>query len=80
MVAEDSRDRKRTGKCPTCGSKTVPIIYGLPLDPELIEEADRGEVELGGCLIWPDNPSWVCRGKEPHYWLEDEAGTLEADQ
>ena len=71
-----TRTKNRT--CPTCGSKMIPIIYGMPGDPELFEKADRGEVELGGCVIWFDNPSRVCRGSEPHYWREDEAGRLVA--
>jgi hypothetical protein len=55
--------RKRTrGKpaCPACGSKQVqPIVYGLP-GPELIERAERGEVALGGCIVFPENPEWQC--------------------
>lgn len=69
-----TRSKGRT--CPTCASKMIPIIYGMPADPKLFENAERGEVELGGCVIWFDNPSKVCRGPEPHYWREDEAGRL----
>jgi hypothetical protein len=70
--------RTNTQRCPTCGSRTVPIIYGMPCDPKLIKKAERGDVELGGCVIWFDNPSKVCRGSEPHYLLEGEAGALVA--
>jgi hypothetical protein len=31
-------------------SKLIPIVYGLPLR-ELMEQSERGEVELGGCVI-----------------------------
>jgi len=35
-------------KFPRCGStNTAPIVYGLPAD-NLIEAAQRGEIELGG--------------------------------
>lgn len=45
--------------CPQCGGAPVPIVYGLP-GPELFEEAERGEVALGGCVVWPDRPLWRC--------------------
>lgn len=42
----------RTGsKCPTCKvGKLIPIVYGMP-QSELIEQSERGEVELGGCIV-----------------------------
>jgi len=65
-----------TNQCSICGSRTVPIIYGMPADPKLFEDAKRGDIELGGCVVWFDNPSRVCRGSEPHYWLQDGTGGL----
>ena len=48
-------------KCPKCNSKeTVPIVYGLP-PMELVEEANRGEIALGGCCVVPDQPEWQCK-------------------
>lgn len=42
---------KRAPKiCKKCGGAVVPVIYGLPTR-EVGEEADRGEVVLGGCVI-----------------------------
>ena len=41
--------------CPTCGEAGVPIVYGLP-GPELVEEADRGAIILGGCCVIVDAP------------------------
>jgi hypothetical protein len=47
--------------CSACGStEVVPIEYGLP-GPELIEASERGEVEIGGCLIMEDDPTHRCR-------------------
>jgi hypothetical protein len=50
-------DEQPTGApaCPTCGEAAVPIVYGLP-GPELVEEAERGEVVLGGCTVIVDVP------------------------
>jgi len=51
----------RKPKCPYCdGSDLVEIVYGLPGE-ELQEAADRGEVQLGGCIVEPNNPDWACR-------------------
>ena len=46
--------------CPGCGSdRVVPIVYGLP-EPALEREAQRGEVELGGCVVEPGLPVHRC--------------------
>jgi hypothetical protein len=37
----------------------TPIVYGMP-GFELMEAADRGEVELGGCCIADDEPMFRC--------------------
>ena len=50
----DGPDKKSTGKydCPVCHVKEgVDIVYGFPSD-ELIEASERGEVALGGCVLW----------------------------
>ena len=42
---------RKGSRCPACnGSKLIPIVYGLP-GRELIEQSDRGEIELGGCVV-----------------------------
>ena len=47
--------------CPTCGSRrAVPIVYGYPTS-ELFEEAERGDVRLGGCVIGTESPDYECR-------------------
>ena len=42
---------RKGSNCPTCKvGKLIPIIYGMP-GRQLIEQSDRGEVELGGCVV-----------------------------
>jgi hypothetical protein len=54
-------------RCPECGSASViPIIHGYP-SPELQERASRGEVSLGGCLVWDGMPEWECKRCD-HMW------------
>lgn len=50
---------KLGGKCPYCGGKLLPIVYGEP-GPELFEKADRGEVILGGCIVSGFDPQKEC--------------------
>ena len=46
--------------CPQCGNRSgVRIVYGMP-DAELFEQAERGLVALGGCIIVDPQPSWRC--------------------
>lgn len=53
--------------CAQCGShEVIPIIYGLP-DAGLLEQAEAGEVILGGCVIDEDCPAWHC-GDCGHEW------------
>ncbi len=41
-----------------CGSRAIlPICYGSP-GPEMQEEARRGEIYLGGCVLL--NANWYC--------------------
>jgi predicted RNA-binding Zn-ribbon protein involved in translation (DUF1610 family) len=49
------------GACPRCGEtvKPVPIAYGYP-SAEMFEAAERGEIQLGGCVIGEDDPPFVC--------------------
>jgi hypothetical protein len=55
--------------CPQCGSRnTVLIVYGYP-GPELLEKSLVGEVELGGCMVMPNQPNRSCRNCL-HRWRE----------
>lgn len=52
--------------CPKCAGRAIPILYGLP-GPEAEEQARRGEVEIGGCMIGAGEPDWRCT-KCGHGW------------
>jgi hypothetical protein len=55
------------GKCPECSSMhTVPILYGYPME-EAMDEARRGKIELGGCVIHGDDPRSYCKDCH-HRW------------
>lgn len=42
---------RKGSRCPTCrAGKLIPIVYGLP-GRELVAQYDRGEIELGGCVV-----------------------------
>jgi ribA/ribD-fused uncharacterized protein len=70
LTVSGTTETKKTSACPKCSSiRIVPIIYGLPR-PELIERAGRGEIVLGGCLVFESAPNRSC--VSCHYqWLED---------
>ena len=50
-----------TARCPRCGvdAPMIPIVFGYPI-PETFEAADRGEVILGGCVVWGEDPTHRC--------------------
>lgn len=53
--------------CLKCSSsKVIPIAYGY-LSSEMIEELERGEIILGGCVITDEIPLWHC-GECEHEW------------
>lgn len=46
--------------CANCGGRAVPIVYGM-VGIDAFEAAERGEAELGGCVIIVDeSPAWKC--------------------
>ncbi|HSO35684.1 MAG TPA: ASCH domain-containing protein [Labilithrix sp.] len=54
-------ERPPPPECPVCGAgKAIPIVYGLP-GPELWADVERGDAELGGCVVCGDEPTWRCR-------------------
>lgn len=56
--------------CPECGSKkTRPIVYGYPLESTM-KAAQEGLVELGGCLVWGDDPDMHCPDCR-HRWIKN---------
>jgi hypothetical protein len=58
-VKDEDPTTQRTS-CPVCGAAAVPVAYGYATS-EMADEADRGEVVLGGCVVLPSgDPSWAC--------------------
>lgn len=53
---------ERPKACPKCGHAPVAVIlYGLPDDSEKLErQLKTGELVLGGCVIFGDDPEWEC--------------------
>lgn len=55
-------------RCPICGLPAIPIVYGLP-SWSLMDAAEAGDIEAGGCMVDDVNPSWACTDPEnPHRW------------
>ena len=54
------------GKCPKCGGKVVPILYGEPT-AQAYEEYLQGKLVLGGCCITDNDPDWECLGCEQQF-------------
>lgn len=50
---------KKPETCPYCGGRVVKVCYGEPTE-ETMKKADRGEVVLGSCLVYPGQPDWQC--------------------
>lgn len=46
-------------KCPYCGGKLLPIVYGEP-DDETFDRHGRGEIVLGGCCVNELSPEKEC--------------------
>ncbi len=43
--------------CPKCHAEAVPIMWGMPFNPRDLEAAERGEIHLGGCLVFEGMPA-----------------------
>ena len=72
---------RKGSRCPRCAKgKLVPIVYGLP-GGELVEQFQRGEVMLGGCVVeqsfdgsitW-GAPELGCAGCEREFYRDGRA-------
>ena len=45
--------------CPACGTRLVPVLYGMP-SSEAQEAQMRGVLVLGGCTVFSDAPTRAC--------------------
>ncbi len=79
--------REKRPACPRCGSRAIPIIYGLMTVADAKRLAKRGPFAEGGCCCWGDDRDhpWACprcgcrwggRGQPPHLpeWREADRG------
>ncbi|MFM6968746.1 MAG: hypothetical protein ACKOWN_07505 [Microbacteriaceae bacterium] len=49
--------------CPVCGTTDpLEIIYGLP-SIEMMTASTEGKIALGGCIIDPESPAYMCRNE-----------------
>lgn len=58
---ERARNRSQADApvCAQCDRACIPLVFGLP-GPRLMEEAQRGAVALGGCILPDFPPKWSC--------------------
>ena len=62
-------------RCPKCGGRIVPILYGEPT-PEAGEMERRKEIILGGCCIFEDedgnlmSPQYGCVKCHREYFVK----------
>ncbi len=56
--------------CKSCGQKSgVPIVYGMP-NITLAEQAGRGEIVLGGCVVEENQPDRRCLACEAEWQIK----------
>ena len=58
MRAPEDPEEQRS--CEHCGGALTPVVYGYPTY-ETFEAAERGDVVLGGCVIWDGQPRELCQ-------------------
>ncbi len=52
--------KRKPARCPFCGAaRVVPVAYGMP-SRDLLEQAEAGELVLGGCCLDAESPRWAC--------------------
>lgn len=68
----------KSSNCPNCGEQQlVPIVYGYPSDLTM-QLSLRGTLELGGCVVSADDPSFRCRTCHHDVWRDGR--TCEPDE
>jgi hypothetical protein len=55
--------------CPHCGEplKAIPLLYGYPA-PEAFEQAERGELVIGSCMVGDIDPPFACAAYREPLW------------
>ena len=75
MAAESDRTIDKGDTCPAGGAALIPIVYGFP-GGDMIEQAEHGNIKLGGCSITGNDPQFSCQGLMLHYWHRGPRGQL----
>ena len=58
----------RKSKCPSCGKcRGIPFVHGEVSNPDVIAQAERGEIALCGCALSGTDPDWHCTACS-HRW------------
>jgi hypothetical protein len=65
MSTDDATDQttfpKAPPACPSCGSAEVArVLWGMP-GQEMIDQAQREDIDFGGCCMTEDAPDFRCR-------------------
>lgn len=61
---------QETMTCPNCNSAVIiPIVYGKP-GAELMQQAEAGEIKLGGCIVLETCPNRFCKDCS-HRWIDE---------
>ncbi len=61
LKEEQTLVQSQAAVCDSCGkSPATPVVRGFP-GKELLEDAARGVVILGGCQVEGGQPKWLCR-------------------
>ncbi len=63
--------RRKPIKYPHCKGKVLPIIYGEPT-PKCVKKAARGEIIIGGCIIYQGLPRWRCQSCDTDFIHNDD--------
>jgi len=73
MAEVETDDRPH---CERCLGHVVPIVHGMPGE-ELWGAANRGELAIGGCLVYGDgrDPCWACRSCGLEFGTSDQDRT-----
>jgi len=40
----------------------IRMVYGFP-SSSMMRDAERGKIALGGCVIFGNDPKWICSAK-----------------
>lgn len=56
--------------CPNCNHELVNIIYGMP-SQKLVDMAKTEGIALGGCSIYPNQPTHYCYGCHETFPADD---------